>query len=502
MLIIAAFTKAHELDSTEAPTPDEAAEETNEVDHLENEDSATFHAATFAMWAWGVKAGSVTDSTLDLEPDDDELNGYSIDRHRDCILPGSSRASGSHGALTNDVMKLLSENIEKQSNSLNTMNELNKKEIQRKITKDNNKNNRVQDLHPSVTNMLLMASAISCDVAPTELVESCTRFLNQKNSGLAETELLTQFHELGMRDIYFGPGVSLALYAGDLLFKYMGRPCNFSAFCFFPQTGNEDEDDIDKRAILLHIMKEQGRGKTYDEVKKSTKQTVRTPNDIPTLIKQLGFFRGASSILLGIESLLTVNLIALELAINQNVSHFNRKTWNNPSFSTQFLYAVNVRVQRWLSLCRMAKGRDEVDDSIINFDHLIDQILYGYFHMDLPSSFKLPDDNNDSGPPTKHQRSNKNNKDHASSQDNRAVKNESQIEDIKLRPGKSWKDFCGAHVAHCPKWNDKVAMCARYHIKGDCFQDCKNAASHVPKEHIPADNETGMRQYVQKVRGE
>ena len=44
-------------------------------------------------------------------------------------------------------------------------------------------------------------------------------------------------------------------------------------------------------------------------------------------------------------------------------------------------------------------------------------------------------------------------------------------------------------LSQCPKkrpdWNKDVKMCARWHIKGDCYNTCTCAISHVPCNKVP-----------------
>jgi hypothetical protein len=43
-------------------------------------------------------------------------------------------------------------------------------------------------------------------------------------------------------------------------------------------------------------------------------------------------------------------------------------------------------------------------------------------------------------------------------------------------------------------------MCARWHIKGDCFDNCAQAISHVPKQKIPADKKAEFLTFMSKCR--
>jgi hypothetical protein len=51
-----------------------------------------------------------------------------------------------------------------------------------------------------------------------------------------------------------------------------------------------------------------------------------------------------------------------------------------------------------------------------------------------------------------------------------------------------------------PSWKGKVKMCARWHIKGDCYDNCTRVTSHVTKDKIPADKKAGFLTFMKKCR--
>ena len=66
----------------------------------------------------------------------------------------------------------------------------------------------------------------------------------------------------------------------------------------------------------------------------------------------------------------------------------------------KFLLEGDTRFQIWLTDCKLAKNRDEVDDLIIDFRPLVNQVIFGSFHMILPPTFsmKSPKATKTSGP--------------------------------------------------------------------------------------------------------
>ena len=79
------------------------------------------------------------------------------------------------------------------------------------------------------------------------------------------------------------------------------------------------------------------------------------------------------------------------------------------------------------------------------------------------------------------------------------MKNNNQVEDFKPAEGESWRGtFANKLVAERPAWSGKCKMCPRWHIKGDCFSDCKNKASHVPQSKVPADKNRKFDAWMDK----
>ena len=149
-----------------------------------------------------------------------------------------------------------------------------------------------------------------------------------------------------------------------------------------------------------------------------------------------------------------------------------------------------------------ATSRDEVDDTIIDFDGLVSNLLEGSFQMNLPpSSFRSSNDENPSPDKEEETGPTKRRKTTDTRKDRKKVVNDSQFDQFKLREGEDWaRDFCGKCVDQRPFWKGKCKMCARWHILGNCFGSCHHAESHVPKEEVPKEKEEAFGKYVNAVR--
>ena len=69
--------------------------------------------------------------------------------------------------------------------------------------------------------------------------------------------------------------------------------------------------------------------------------------------------------------------------------YFQGKGMPQQKFPVKFLFAVDIKFQIWLNECKSAAHCNEVNDSIINFHPLFNEVNVGSFHMDLPPTFSM-----------------------------------------------------------------------------------------------------------------
>ena len=176
------------------------------------------------------------------------------------------------------------------------------------------------------------------------------------------------------------------------------------------------------------------------------------------------------------------------------------------SFATQVVYAVDTKMQRWLGECKIARDRSEVNDEIVNFNIIVNDILDNRFSVPLPLAFKKTDivETNTSVFETQ-KIGNPNGKRKGKRDDDndreKRVLNSEQVEEFKMKPDDDWRKFCGNSAQHRVDWNDDgFKMCPRWHSKGFCFKDCNHKASHVPKGNVSQGKVKEYKGYLVKVR--
>ena len=126
--------------------------------------------------------------------------------------------------------------------------------------------------------------------------------------------------------------------------------------------------------------------------------------------------------------------------------------------------ALCSKVQRWLGQYEIAKDRSEVNDNIVNFDNILEDIWDNLFTVNLPSVFKIITkrkppavDNPFTG--GKFHDDNGQKRKREKNEDVRVI-NEKADDDLKIKTGENWgKIFCGDKGKHRVKWNnDGVLM--------------------------------------------
>jgi len=509
-----------------------ASDSASDFDNEHDEDpayvtSAKSHLEEFVVWAWGVKKLKVPTTKYRLELNDNSLVNFQGERQRNCISPANPSnvplgtpptaipgppqifAPGTAPTANDAILHQLAASISRQSDEAKTQNELLTRQLEHNLDKEDRKKDRFKKLHSSTKQLILFASADDADDVPLEVAESCGRFINAETMGIAEQELNLQFKNLGLHDAAFSPGLTQALYSGKFTWADKSTPSNFSPFSFFevePLAIAEQQN----RHLILHLVETQGKGKTLDEIKASNKQEVKAPTTYLEMIHQLTFFAGACSIFFGENSIPCEALTALVALVERN-RHILKTRETDKKFMSQFLFAVDTRFQLWLDECSTLTHRDQVDDSILNFTQLVENVRFGTFFVQLPSTFIAatdadPKSGNGGGKNATKRTAEKNDEEDKEGKKKRrkptTVKNTSQPDACKLQTGETWAThFANKGFNDRVDWDGECKMCPRWLIRGFCFADCANKDSHVKSDEIPADKLTAFQQFMRTCRG-
>jgi hypothetical protein len=124
----------------------------------------------------------------------------------------------------------------------------------------------------------------------------------------------------------------------------------------------------------------------------------------------------------------------------------------------------------------------QVNNRILLFDNLINAVLNGTFHMTLPTAFKKVSGSAAASSLESKQPANSKNK--GVGKDGKGCKKR-KSEDMNGNIIKNTTQPNKFKLPHVwPAWTDKTRMCARWHLKGNCFNNCSRAISHVRNDKI------------------
>ena len=481
-------------------------------------DKAMGYVEDASFWLCGAVSGEIT-SPIRILPDDGELLAFSIERHAKYILPPVAASvpnqppgMPANGTLEASVFTQLAHVMAQSAEEAKQSNKLRAENLEFMKKKEEDKSNTLKDLHPSALNMIEMASSEDCEFSG-ELSKSCKAFYNKKSNALAEQELSIQLKSISGLEPTFGPGLIGALRSGQFTFSNPTHPSNFSAFNLWEKAPGIINPLPGSRQLSLSMSPADG--------SKSSKQVVQAPKSLEDLVPQVTLFRDAHVSFFGKKSASARGLSNLLTLLQDNRSTLRYLMASDELLASKLLFNVDLSTQRWLEQCRIANDREtDVDDSLMNFFPLVNQTLSQQLNVVLPSPFEMnevPTENkgndDDDGKRKRKRDSNSNgggsgggNDDKKKTPKNRIVKNENPDPDFALNQGENWKIFIqkrGQGNADRVKWDDnECLMCARYHIKQYCFEDCRNIDSHVSKDKIPAEKKSAFLTFMKQCRKE
>jgi hypothetical protein len=104
---------------------------------------------------------------------------------------------------------------------------------------------------------------------------------------------------------------------------------------------------------------------------------------------QFQLFVAACEIFFGEESVCSMSMRQLVITIGRNKKTFQDHISLDGLFVAKVMLAINQRFQCWLGMCeRTTVSQSQVNDSMLQFDSIMEGILNGQFNMLLSPAFK------------------------------------------------------------------------------------------------------------------
>ena len=234
-------------------------------------------------------------------------------------------------------------------------NKLQHKQLNYIKEKDAKKKNKAKKWHATSRCLVLNAASTVSDFPVEDIPASYLRISNSNTTGMADKQLQSQMTGLGLSDTGFALGLAASLYAGDLKWNNRTTPSNLSPFTVFeldPLWATQQE-----RCMQLHILSKNSERKLLKEIKASQIQEVKVPRSFEELHQVLSFYSGITSILFGTGSTLVFGVKLFASAIlTEKIIFKGRIAADGDHLPTKILYAMEIRIQRWLGECKKNRG--------------------------------------------------------------------------------------------------------------------------------------------------
>ena len=223
------------------------------------------------------------------------------------------------------------------------------------------------------------------------------------------------------------------------------------------------------------------------------------------MFEQLKYFTALANIFFGENSVGTQALNALVGMVESLKSVFKARERDDITYMSKFLLVVDQRFQIWLSSCKRETDRSYVNDRVINFNSLIEQVQVRTFNAELPAAFKIKEGGGKSDETKQKKRGRVSDEDNSKTAKPKGelIKHEDKYDELKLRPGETWPlTFSGKGKIGRVDWDGNCKLCHRWFIAGNCLSTCKNEASHVAKSEISQDKIQALAAWMKRVRSE
>ncbi len=130
--------------------------------------------------------------------------------------------------------------------------------------------------------------------------------------------------------------------------------------------------------------------KSLEEMKASSKVETTIPIDYYGFIFQMKVFSTIVRIILGEESMCTVQLLHLVRQIEKYSSNYKLAIAQDTLFPSKFEWIVDSRFHLFLQDCRKSLDQEDVNNQIVDFNDLHKDVIHQKFNVAaLPASFSV-----------------------------------------------------------------------------------------------------------------
>ena len=338
-------------------------------------------------------------------------------------------------------------------------------------------------------NMILVASSVS-EITVLEYDADGKEFFKSSSILNAQVMLNSLLESEGI-DCSVSSAMTAALALGSFLWKDNISPSGFASAVISSESFIRS-DTLHEGMILDYSTKFE---MSETALTKLTKTQILFPSDVEELTHRIRGFHLLACFFFKKTAFISQGLKKVSNFCLDNKVLLRTRIFMDKTFIAKFICSIDERVYYWLRQCSMKDSVLDTDITLVEFSSLIADIQLNRFNYILPPSVtkvaSKSDDIDDSEKETIKLKKSKTAP--------VMVRNNDMNTDWKLRPSESWGTVFRNNTIGGPVLSKECKPCLKYHVKGVCYQDCVQKASHC----VLIDNDKEITgDYIKQLRGE
>ena len=241
-------------------------------------------------------------------------------------------------------------------------------------------------LDKAVRNMILNTLSSNSEIQAGAPCPACENFFRQSSHGSAKLSFIRSMkYDYGAL-VDVSTEVITSLFNGGFAWSHEDSPSNFSLFSFperkiFARNATTD-------CIILQLKETSGKDLSNEDVKEALKQGVEIPASIESIKYSFQNTIAAAKIFFGENSFLSISLSNVYNHIVKYRTIYRSILYQDKMFISQFMFAIDTRINLWLESCEEKEFREDIDDELIDFTEELQKVRTRNFSHILPLSFR------------------------------------------------------------------------------------------------------------------
>jgi hypothetical protein len=334
-------------------------------------------------------------------------------------------------------------------------------------------------------NMILVASSTG-EITDPEYCADAKEFFKSSNTLHAQVMLNSLFETEGL-DISVSSAVVTSLLYGSFLWRNAMSPSGFAASVLTTE-GVFRSDTLHEGMVLDFSTKFD---MSQSSLNKLTKSHVVFPTDVEDTIQRLKGIKLLSNFFFKKSSYLSQGLTKIVNFCTDNKMILRKNIHLDSKFIAKLICAVDERIYLWLKQCGSYHAVTDTDVSLVEFTSLTSDIQLSRFNYVLPPSVsKVSKMESEVESPNERNKKKK---------IVEARRNLDIEEEWKIRPTETWDTVFKNKVKEAPFLSIGCKPCLKYQVKGICYTDCINQASHCK---LHGEDKVKVSNFIKGLRGE